>query len=263
MTVLPIVLAAFVITAQESHADYQALGVVATQMPAPLQCEDGLCTAYLSTFCLEQDRLPPPGRTAYRPSENTKVTLIVETATGETLRLAGNGWLRFETRTNYTGVLAIVDEVRLGALDPVKASVEVAPMAALLPAENSGGDRPHNAEEVALATGPYRQAAQNFFENNAAGTKAVSFATRLINSLPPSGNVSEERLKTIVTAALAAFDTSNAGPETRAEVNRLVDVCHVPFPRRWHMSMRICLEHEHGALQVSTNKRFWNSLGGV
>ncbi len=263
IALLSAVLAASVIVAQETRAEFQALGIVALELPAPMQCQSGFCTAYLCAFCLEKKRPPPPSGTAYRLSENTEVTLIVETAAGRTLRLDGNDWLRFETRTNYTGVLAIVDEARIGKLDPVKVSVDVGPMASLLPVAIKGDDNPHSAQEIALATGPYRQAAQLYFERNAAGAQTVSFAADLINSLPPSGNLSEERLKATVTTARAAFGKSKASPATRAAVDRLIGVCHVRFPRRWHMTMRLCLEHEHGALQVKTNNTFWNSLGGV
>jgi len=259
---LSVVLVACAFIAQEARADFQALGVVATNQPSSMDCQDGLCTAYLSTFCLEKDRPPPPNRTTYRPAEGTTITLIVETADGRTLRLAGNDWLRFETRTNYTGVLAITDETRTGKLDAVKISVDVSPLASLLPVVENGGDNPHSAAEVALAIGPYRQAAQHYFDKTAPRSEAVAFAADLINALPRSGNVAEARQKTIVAGARAAFAKSNTSPEARAEVDRLIDVCHVRFPRRWHMSMRLCIEHEHGTLQVLTNNAFWESLGG-
>ena len=262
ITLLSVVLAAATFAAQEARAEMQALGVVATKQPAPMQCQNGQCTAYLSAFCLEKDRPPPPSRTTYRPSDTTNVTLIVETAGGRTLRLAGKHWLRFETQTNYTGVLAIVDETRLGKLEPVKLSVDVAPLASLLPGLTNAGDNPHSPAEIALATGPYRQAAQLYFEKTAARTEAVSFAARLINSLPPAGNLSERRLKLTVATARAGFGQSKPSSAARAEVDRLIGVCQMRFPRKWHMSMRLCLEYEHGALQVETNNRFWESLGG-
>ena len=225
IALLSVVLTASAFAAQETRAEFQALGVVASKQPASMQCQDGQCAAYLSAFCLEKNHPPPPSHTTYRPSENTTVTLIVETAAGGTLRLAGRDWLRFETRTNYTGVLAIVDETRIAKLDPVTMSVEVGPMASLLPVAIKGGGKPHSAQQIALATGPYRQAAQHYFENNAAQSQAVSFAADLINSLPPSGNVSEKRQKAIVATALAEFDTSKASLATRAEVDRLIGVC--------------------------------------
>jgi hypothetical protein len=271
IVMLSIVLAASGYALPEARAEFQALGVVATKQAVPLQCQNGLCTAYLSTFCLEQNRPPPPNQTRYRLDKNTKVTLIVERADGGILRLPGRDWLRFETRTNYTGVLASIDVARLDNFNAVKMSVEVGAMASLLPVPTKTDDEepaktddnPHNAAEIALATGPYRRAAQDFFETGPAGTGAASFSINLINALPISGNVSEQRQKDIVATALAAFNWAGASHGSRAEVDRLIARCQVPFPRRWHMSMRLCLEHEHGTLQVSTNNRFWKSLGGV
>jgi len=260
---LSVVLVAYAFVAQEARADFQALGVVATKQPSEMQCQDGLCAAYLSAFCLEKNRPPPPNRTAYRPAENTKVTLIVETAGGKVLRLAGKDWLRFETQTNYTGVLAIADEARIGKLGAVNMSVAVGPLASLLPVLRDGGDNPHSAEDIARATGPYRQAAEHHFEQAAPRSEAVSFAAGLINALPRAGNVSEARQKAVVAAARTAFAETTTSTEARAEVDRLIKVCHVSFPRRWHMSMRICIEYEHGALQAKTNAEFWESLGGV
>lgn len=59
--------------------------------------------------------------------------MLVETAAGDTLRLPGKDWLVFQTRTLFTGVEASVDQARIAKLNPVKLSVEVGPMASMLP----------------------------------------------------------------------------------------------------------------------------------
>ena len=51
----------------------QALGLVATQEAMPLQCDDGVCVAFLSSFCLEEERNPPESRTAYSPAEGSNI----------------------------------------------------------------------------------------------------------------------------------------------------------------------------------------------
>jgi len=59
--------------------------------------------------------------------------LLVETAAGDTLRLPGKDWLVFQTRALFTRVEASVDQARIAKLNPVKLSVEVGPMASMLP----------------------------------------------------------------------------------------------------------------------------------
>ena len=62
---LSMALAAATFAARETRAELpQALGLVATAEPAPMQCRDGLCTAYISAFCLEEHRKSPRARTA-------------------------------------------------------------------------------------------------------------------------------------------------------------------------------------------------------
>lgn len=58
---LSMALAAATFAARETRAESpQALGLVATAEPAPtMQCQDGLCTAYISAFCLEEHHKSP------------------------------------------------------------------------------------------------------------------------------------------------------------------------------------------------------------
>lgn len=63
---LSMALAATTFAASEIRAESpQALGLVATAEPAPkMWCQNGLCTAYISAFCLEEHRKSPRARTA-------------------------------------------------------------------------------------------------------------------------------------------------------------------------------------------------------
>lgn len=240
----------------------QALGLVATAAPAPMQCQDGLCTAYLSAFCLEEHRKSPQSNTAYRLADRTEVTLLVETAAGETVRLSGKEWLGFQTRTLFTGVEASVDQARIATLNPVKLSVEVGPLAAMLPVVAADDKTAHSAAEIALATGAYRQAAARHFEGDAEMASAVSITANLINSLPATGTVSEERRIQTLIDGFATLETIDAGETTRTVVGRIMRTCdrHAYYGVD---SMRQCLELKHSSLQADTNRKFWDALGGV
>ena len=260
---LSMALAATTFAASEIRAESpQALGLVATAEPAPMQCRDGLCTAYISAFCLEEHRKSPRARTAYRLADKTEVTLLIETAAGDTLRLPGKDWLGFQTRTLFTGVEASVDQARIAKLNPVKLSVEVGPMASMLPVVAADEKTAHSAAEIALATGPYRRAAERYFEGNVETATAVSIATGLINLLPKTGAVSEERRIQTMIDAFATLETIEAGEKTRAVVGGIIRTCdrHAYYGVD---SLRNCLELKHSGLQADTNRKFWDSLGGV
>ena len=240
----------------------QALGLVATTQPTPMQCHDGLCTAYLSAFCLEEHRKSPQSRTAYRLADNTEVTLLVQTATGDTLRLSGKDWLGFKTRTLFTGVEASVNQARIAELNPVSLSVEVGPLASMLPVVADNEKTAHSAEEIAMAMGPYRKAAERFFEGNVEMAAAVSLTANLINSLPKTGSVSEERRIQTMIDAFATLEKTEAGAQTRAVVGGIMRSCerHAYYGVD---TMRQCLELKHSGLQADSNRTFWDSLGGV
>lgn len=259
---LSVALAATSFAASELRAETpQALGLVATPAPAPMQCQDGLCTAYLSAFCLEEHRKSPQSRTAYRLADKTEVTLLVKIASGETLRLSGKEWLGFRTHTLFTGVEASVDQARLAKLNPVKLSVEVGPLASMLPVVAPDEETAHSAAEIALATGPYRQAAERHFEGNAEMSAAVSLTANLINGLPTTGTVAEERRIQTVIDAFQTLETIDAGAQTRAVVGGIIRTCerHAYYGVD---TMRQCLELKHSGLQADTNRQFWDSLAG-
>ena len=260
---LSLALAATTFAASEIRAETpQALGLVATTQPAPMQCEDGLCTAYLSAFCLEEHRKSPQARTAYRLADKTEVTLLVETAAGDTLRLPGRDWLGFKTRTLFTGVEASVDQARIAKLNPVKLSIEVGLLASMLPVVATGDKTAHSAEEIAMATGPYRQVAERYFEGDVEMAAAVSLTANIINSLPKTGSVSEERRIQTMIDAFATLETIEAGERTRAVVGGIMRSCerHAYYGVD---TMRQCLELKHSGLQADSNRTFWGSLGGV
>ena len=263
IAVLSVALAALTFATSDIRAETpQALGLVATTEPAPMQCQDGLCTAYLSAFCLEEHRESPQARTAYRLADNTEVTLLVETAAGDTLRLPGRDWLGFKTQTLFTGVEASVDQARIAKLNPVKLSIEVGPLASMLPVVAADEKTAHSAEEIALATGPYRQAAERYFEGNVEITTAAAITANLINTLPKTGTVSGERRMQTMIDAFATLETVEAGEKTRTVVGGIVRTCE----RQAHYgiySFRHCLELKHSGLQAVTNRTFWDSLGGV
>lgn len=260
---LSVALAATTFATSDIRAETpQALGLVATAEPTPMRCRDGLCTAYLSAFCLEEHRKSPQSRTAYRLADKTEVTLLVDTAAGDTLRLPGRDWLDFKSRTLFTGVEASVDQARIAKLNPVKLSIEVGPLASMLPVVAVDEKTAHSAEEIALATGPYRQAAERYFEGNVEIATAVSITANLINSLPKTDFVSDERRMQTMIDAFATLETIEAGEKTRAVVGRIMHACD----RQAHYgvdSLRNCLELKHSGLQAVTNRKFWDSLGGV
>ncbi len=251
------------VPAGQSRAEPQVLGLVATEAPAAMQCQYGRCDAFLSAFCLEELRPSPYKRTAYRPAPGTRVTLVVSTRDGRTLRLPGAEWLTFRSNFIYTSVLASVDRERLARLAPMRAAVEIGPLAALLPVPTAGDPSPHGADELALATGAYRRAAERFFGTADVRSEQAALTARLINALPRFGRLPAERRDRTISGAMSAPAFSRARPRSRRAVADTVQACRAATAANGNMSMRGCLELRHGGQQIKLNDAFWKSLAGV
>lgn len=249
--------------AAAAGAGPQALGLVATAEPVPLQCQYGSCDAFLSAFCLEEQRPAPYKRTAYRPAPGTAITLVVRTRDGRTLRLAGDQWLAFRTNYIYASVTASVDQQRLARLAPVSAAVEVGPLASLVPFPVEHDAKPHSAEELKRTTGTHRRAAMGFFGPGDRRSEAVALTARLINALPRFGQVPADRRHRALQSAMSAPAFTRAQSGSRSAVADTVAGCRAAIAVNRRMTMRGCLELKHGGVQIEVNAEFWKSLAGV
>lgn len=261
LAAFPVVAILLVYLVPAAHAEPQALGLVATGKPVPLQCAYGVCQAFLSAFCLEERRPPPLKRSRYRPLEGTHVLLVVQRADGTTMRLEGGDWLNFGSNLAFTSVLATIEERRLAALGAVAVSVEVGPLATLVPEPEPGDANPHDAAELALAGGALRQAAQHHFEAADWRGQTARKTAELVNALPPFRAVPTARLDAAFAERIAGDDSLQ--PAARRELSAIGARCKAMADESWRMTLRQCLEFEHSVLQTELNRVFWKSLGGV
>jgi hypothetical protein len=240
--------------ATPAQAAPQILGLVATAEPVPLQCDGGQCTAFLSAFCLQKKRLLPDLRTAYRPAPGSGVTLVLTAGDGATRRLDASGLVEFRTAYGYTAVRVELAQGALAAWAPVSVAIEVGPRAALLPVPIAGDPDPLSDEEIALATGPWRLAAQAVFEGGSAAAGAARTTARLANALPASGDIAAHRRQEFWDR----IATADAPPLAR----RTFDACGRTVDQSIGYSLRTCLEERHELLQTQNTKTYWESLGG-
>ncbi len=256
-------LGSLLIVPETARAAPQILGLVATRGDMPMQCAAGSCIGFLSTFCLEEERHPPSSRAAYTPAPNSQITLIVETKDGRTLRLPGHDYLTFQTRLDYTSILAQVETARLASLKPAQVSLHIGPLASLLPVPGPGDTALHSAEERAIATGAYRKTGQQFFDKGGEKSETVSMVTHLINVLPRKGRLE----KMALDAAYRDTESAEAGIVgigARERFQKIVQSCEAILKSTAaRYNMRNCLEYRHEVMQAETNRKFWKALGGV
>lgn len=247
----------------EGWAAPQALGLVATKDAMPLQCSGDDCVGFLSSFCLEEERMPPVARRAYRPAPNTKITLIVETKDGRTVRLPGHEYLSFNVRLDFTSILAKVSLSRLANLSPSKVKIHIGPLATLMPVPQPGDLDRHSPDELKLVTGPYRKTGTRFFDEGGETGETVSMMTQMINRLPKLARATPDGRKTNLQTVLRGADGRASSPAARARFQNIVAGCENMLDTTKRMNMRGCLTYRHEVMQTETNRAFWKALGGV
>jgi len=250
-------------TSAAGWAAPQALGLVATRDAMPLQCNGDVCVGFLSSFCLEEERMPPVARRAYTPAPNSKITLIVETKDGRTVRLPGSEYLAFNVRLDFTSILAKVSLSRLAKLAPTKVSVHIGPLATLMPMPQPGDIDRHSPDELKLVTGPYRKTGTHFFDEGGETGEAVSMMTQMINRLPQLARATQEGRTRKLQTVLRGADSRASSLKSRARFQQIVEGCENILETTKRMNMRACLTYRHEVMQTETNRAFWRALGGV
>jgi hypothetical protein len=232
----------------------QIMGLVATAEPAPMQCEDGKCTVLLSAFCLQEKRLPPDFHSAYLPADTGQVVLIVSTTDGRKVRMEAGGLVDFRSRHGYTAIEAQLPLERLVGARPVSLALEVKPLAALLPVATPGDPDPLTAEEIAIATGPWRLAAEAVMEGDSQSAASTRTAMRLINGLPTKGDIPSGERESLWW---------RVARDAPALVRQTFDACIRTVDQAIGYPLRRCLEERHRKQQVENTHEFWRSLGGT
>jgi hypothetical protein len=246
------------------QAASQVLGLVASNgLPTPLRCIEGTCSGHFSAFCLQEQRPAPSADSEYRLAPGSALTLIATYADGHTARLPAGDLLTIRTRIGFTSVRISLAQEKLRALGAVSVAIEVAPMTSILPRPVAGDPDPLSAQEIALATGPMRRAAELPFEKPGEAADAVRLSSLIVNLLPedePQSTAGREALwNRAVALARTGGNPSLAGIE---DAHRIYYGCELSIASLTSFNLRTCMEIHHADLMAETNRGFWNSIGG-
>lgn len=256
--------AALALPAAPALAASQVLGLVASNgLPTPLRCVDGTCSGHVSAFCLQEQRPAPSANSEYLLAPGSTLTLIAQLADGRKVRLPADGLITIRTRVGFTSVRISLPEEKIKALGAVAASVEVAPLTSILPRPVAGDPNPLTDQEIALATGPMRRAAQSPFENPGEAADAARLSSLIVNLLPEDEPQTTAGRDAVWSQALAlASSHGNPSPAGIEDAHRIYTGCELSLASMTSFSLRTCMEIHHADLMAQTNRAFWASTGG-
>jgi hypothetical protein len=245
-----------------AQAAPQVLGIVASNGPVPLACDDGGCHVDLSSFCLQQPRQNPPPGQAYLPLEGADIVLVGRNAAGDMVRVPAAPYLDFRSDRGFTAIEATLSPDKLAALGLQDLAIEIGENVSLLPAEAVGDRDPQTKDEIALATGAVRTKGAEFFDNTGESGDAIRLANRMINALPAHGHSVSDADGHVLEAAIATSAGQAADSKGIELARGMYATCQQKVDVTHHIeNMRVCLEGTHDRLVVNTNIDFWNSLG--
>lgn len=238
------------LAATAAEAAPQIVGLVASNgLPTPLRCEDGLCSGFASSFCLQADRPSPKVDTAYQLAPGGGLTLIARRADGSSIRLPGEDLVAINSRFGFSSVTLSLPEARLRALGAVSAAVEIAPLTSVLPVAVAGDGDPQTDDDIAYATGTRRRIAERLFETPGEASDAAKLAALVINSLPPDEPKAETSRQAIWEQALMLAAGSPLDPKGIVEAAGLYRNCGAAVDAHTASSLRTCMEmHQAGLI---------------
>lgn len=245
------------------QASPQVLGLMASNsLPVPLNCESGECSAHLSSFCLQEARDAPSYGQSYRLTDESHVTLIVERHDGSYVRIDGTQLARIEALVGFTSVRFAIPEETMAELDGARVWVEVASNSSLLPVEADGDKYPQTEDEIALATGPYREAAALRFDAATRTGDAARLTNVLINALPPGEREDDATRDTLWQSSITNAMADEVTPDGLAKAKELYNYCRMSSEAGTALTMRDCLTLRHADLMGDENREFWKEVGG-
>lgn len=243
-----------------AHAAPQILGVVATAAPVSLTCAGGMCSAQLSTFCLQRRRDNPYPGTAYSPIGGAGVTLVLTAGDGTHRRLAGAEYLDITAVRAYSAITVSLPEERLHALGAVAAAVEVGRDVSLLPHPVAGDPDPLTEREIAYVTGPLRTSATRLLQMETRNVAAARVTGRLINATPTAGRMSEDGRRGLWRRVMGTAPVAAGSPGVR-RARDVFGACRVMTDQGHFFSLRRCLEQRHDGFMLDINTRYWRGIG--
>jgi hypothetical protein len=241
----------------------QVLGLVASNgLPTPLQCQDGTCSAHLSSFCLQQARPAPSANSEYELASGGTVTLLATLADGRQIRMPGERLVSLHTMIGFTSVRISLPEASLRKLGAISVAVDIGPLTAVVPTPIAADPNPQTSEEIAYAIGPMRRLAEGSFEERGAGADAARLGSLLINTLPPEEPQTAEGRDAVLAQVLARPGTGSLSPEGIAEARQMYSSCEISVASKSAFNLKSCMELRHADLMAVTNRSFWDRTGG-
>lgn len=243
----------------QAQAAPQILAVLETDVGIPFVCDDGICTAQLSTYCLQRERPAPSMGAVYHPAAAEDFTLTVNSESDAPINHPAANHVTFVESRGFMSVAAVIFEKDLETLGGTNAVIRVAANASMLPEAVANDPNPLTEKEIAYATQSLRQQGNEIADQTPQASAALLLA-RVMQSLPLRGPVFDGAADQIWKNEIG--DDIPAEPIKRGGFSRAKDAykdCFTGSQSTAYGGVRRCLEYKHDDLIRDINIDYWDS----
>ena len=243
---------------QTAHAAPQLLGVVATVAPLKLECDDGLCRADVSTFCMQSERETPARHQGYSAHNPDVFRVVARTTDGDLVRVALQD-AQFRAERGFTATRVEIQTEWLAAQDLTPIGLEADKGGILVPTPLIGDANPIKPGEVEYAMTSLQPVADKIFKKHGYGYEAVQIVNRVLNETPARGRLAKNDRENLWQNTFGETARESVG----AAMHRAADVvgyCQVRTKQGRFFSVRRCLEQRLDGMLMDINSDYWKAV---
>ncbi len=236
----------------------QMLGVVAAGQNATLQCDGPVCTAELSTICLQENRETPTRHYPYTAVNLDDLSLIASTESGDMVQLPLRG-ASFRSERGYTAVTVTIGTQDLLRQGLAPKSLVATEFAAFVPVSEAGDPNPLSDAEVDFVMRELKPASAKVFAENSTAHSAIGIVNRLVNETPRSGRMTSVNRATLWERTMGETprESTSAGAARAADI---YGYCQYRTKQGRFFSVRRCLEQRLDSFLMDLNATYWQSV---
>ncbi|MDA1098658.1 MAG: hypothetical protein O2967_06690 [Proteobacteria bacterium] len=252
--------ASYGLYAVDARAAPQVLALLSTQGEVQLACNGGQCAATFSSYCLQNERVSPPGGTAYELAGADDIRVTGFEPQGRQIRLDALQVLTITALRSQVAVRISIAESRLAELGLSRVSVEVGENVTLVPISQAGDGNPLSDAEIILAKETLRLAGSRIVDADRVRTATVRWLSRLVNALPEDRGGEAMVRDGLVQAAVSGSAMGRLSRAARNLAHGALASCGLDVQLRIYPSLRGCLESAHDAHLWNLNADYWQAI---
>ncbi len=239
----------------------QVLAVLSTGNGAAMECEGTMCSAGLSTYCLQRNREAPPSGTVYHAANTAQFSLVLDFADGSEKVVPVDGVVVFHSRRAFKAVTASVSRAFLDDHGASGVRLIVQAEASLVPEADPDDLNPLTESEIAQATGPLRNMGARVLDSREDADTARTLAT-ILRAVPEWRGFPEPDYQGLwrrVSRVAAAEKIDPAGLE---RIEQEFGDCISVYQAGKSYGVGYCLMQRHDQVLLDLNKRYWETQAG-